>query len=61
MTNDNLWLINGKLYYTDWRESDLRQFWSVTMNDDIAVGINEGAKLMGHAPIAVTLVRPKEW
>jgi hypothetical protein len=61
MTNDNLYLINGKLYYTDWREQDLRQFWSITMNEDVYEGICEGAKLMGHSRAALTQLKPKEW
>ncbi len=61
MNNENLYLINGKLYYTDWREQDLRLFWSITMNDDIAEGICEGAKHMGHSRAALTLLKPREW
>jgi hypothetical protein len=61
MNNENLYLIQGHLYYTDWREDDLRMFWSMTMNDDIAEGINEGAKLMGKNRTAVVKMKPREW
>ena len=46
----------GEDYYTsDWRYEDLKKFWELEMLDNIAEGINSGARLMKCAQAVVRI------
>ena len=46
----------GDDYYTsDWRYEDLKKFWEREMNEDVAAGINSGARLMKCAQAVVRI------
>lgn len=57
----NLFVIQGKLYETDFREEDLRRFHAVYEMEDVAKSIIEGARSLRASGFAIFEIVPKEF